>query len=88
MKTIGISKNIRDLIRSNADEGETINDTIARLLDNAENLQPYDANKKSNRTNISISEENFNRLQDLKSDKESYNSVIQRLILSENVPLD
>lgn len=60
-------------------EGETINDTLARLLENMDGLPPYQP-KKPKRTNITISEENFNKLNSLKANKESFNSVLERLI--------
>lgn len=79
MKTIGISKNIRKLIEENSMEGENINDTLARLLEDVENLPPYQP-KKPQRTNITISQENFDKLNSLKENKESFNSVLERLI--------
>ena len=79
MKTIGISKNIRIMIEENSMEGENINDTLARLLENVDDLPPYQP-KKLKRTNITISEENFNKLNSLKANKESFNSVLERLI--------
>jgi len=82
MKTIGITKDIRNLIEANAEDGETINETLERLLNDVDELVPYEP-KKPNRTNITITDENFNRLESLKSNKESYNSVIERLIISE-----
>jgi len=79
MKTIGISKNIRIMIEENSMEGENINDTLVRLLEDVDDLPPYQP-KKLKRTNITISEENFNKLNSLKADKESFNSVLERLI--------
>lgn len=79
MKTIGISKNIRNMIEENSLEDENINQTLERLLENVDNLPPYQP-KKPQRTNITISEENFNKLNSLKENKESFNSVLARLI--------
>ena len=79
MKTIGISKNIRIMIEENSMEGENINDTLSRLLEDVDDLPPYQP-KRPQRTNITLSEENFSKLNSLKADKESFNSVLERLI--------
>ena len=82
MKTIGITTDIKNMIVVYAEDGERINDTLSRLLDNVGELDEFQP-KTQRRTNITISEDNFDKLNSLKSNKESYNSVIERLITAE-----
>jgi len=81
MKTIGISKKTRDDLRHLREDRESVNDTISRLLENAVAEEYSD---EPRRTNIHLTEENLNRIKELKSyPTESYDSIIARLIQSQ-----
>ena len=78
MKTISISKKSRSAIKEFAEEKESVNDTVTRLLENAE-LSSYST--ESRRTTIQISEENLEKLKSLKTyPTEPLGDVIFRLI--------
>ena len=76
MKNIRVSKNIRTMIEEFAEEGESVNTTLTRLLEDVEKIN---FNEKS--TTINVSEENLQKLKDAKSyPTEPYSSIIARLI--------
>ena len=82
-KTIGINKGLKLLLNQMAEDGETMDATVSRLLDECEetNVLEIDTSK----ANIHISEDTFQRLNDAKLfSTEAYNSVIFRLIQSQN----
>lgn len=63
MKTMGIQKDLRDEINNVSIDGETVDATINRLLDAVEAGMGEDIDfTRSRRTNISISEDTYNRL--------------------------
>lgn len=78
MKTIGITKETRQMIREFSDDGESVNDTVTRLLKDAE---VRDNSELSKRTNIKITEDNLEKLKGLKSyPSEPVSNVVQRLL--------
>lgn len=80
MKSITINKEIHTLLKNVAVNGESVNKTVTRLLESDE-IQDYVENP---RAVIKVSEENYKKLDALKgSPKESYGSVILRLINSQ-----
>lgn len=77
MKTISILTDTRQQLRDMADDGESVNDVLTRLLDDMEPV----VQTPPKRTNINLSEENLERLKELKSyPTEPYNSIILRLM--------
>lgn len=84
MKTIGVKKEVRNEIYMVAEDGESVNDTISRLLENKENIIGFEKKRKPvNRTNINLDEDVLEQLKELREDKESLGSVIVRLIQSQ-----
>ena len=80
MKTIGITKGVRSDISAVAGDGESVNDTISRLLENKKNIIAYER-EPNDRTNIHLDEDVLAQLTELKGDpREPYGSVIMRLI--------
>lgn len=78
-KTIGINKGLRSMIEEVAKEGESVDETLTRLMDNSDRTQLIALD--GTRTNIALSEETFNRLKNYKIfSTESHISVIFRLI--------
>jgi len=81
MKTIGINKGIRKMINDVAEDGETVDATLTRLLESVELSDELDSTK----TNIVISEETFQKLTDARMyPTEPHISVIFRLIQSQH----
>ena len=79
MKTVGINKGLKTLIEEVAREGETVDQTLSRLMDDADDSQMMELN--GTRTNIALSEGTFNRLKKYRLfSTESNISVIFRLI--------
>ena len=79
MKTIGINKGLKKMIDEVADDGESVDATLKRLIENAE--KPTEV-MDGKRTNIGISEETFDLLNEYKIfSTESHISVIYRLIV-------
>ena len=84
MKTITVNREVRNMIKEEANEKESVNSTIKRLLENMDQPQPKLADKT--RTTIHLEEEVLNHLQLLKiHPTESYNSIITRLINSKKL---
>ena len=80
MTTIGITKQIKEKLEDERKENETMNDIIMRLIDSCENIEPY---VPVEQTNIKVSENTLHKLRALRqSPKESYGSVIVRLLNS------
>ena len=83
MKTITVSKDTREKIRELAEEKESVNDVISRLLKDAKG-QGID--KSSRRTTIHISEDNLNKLKEMKSyPNEPVSKVVARLISEKGI---
>jgi hypothetical protein len=82
-KTVGINKGLKSLLDEVAYDGESVDATISRLLDQVDNVDVCELD--STRANIHISEETFKRLNDAKLfSTESHISVIFRLIQSQH----
>ena len=80
MRCVSINKEIRKQIIEASQGNESVNDTVRRLLVNAE--KPKRLNMK--KTTISLDEDVLDRLDELKAyDREPYGSVIVRLLNSE-----
>lgn len=78
MKNISISKKTRTMIEEIRNDGESVNDTITRLL---ENVEASEYSEETRRTTINLSEENLNHLKSVKSyPTETYSAIIERLI--------
>lgn len=75
MKVIKISKELRRKIRLASIEGETVDETINRLLPN---IAPR--TKHVGHTNITISDETHSKLKDVQEDGETLTKVIDRLV--------
>lgn len=80
MVSIGIRKDLKDILLKMKDDDESMDQLVVRLLENSKDIEPYVENP---RTNIKISENTFHRLKELKGPKESYGSVILRLLNSQ-----
>ena len=81
MVTISISMELKNEIKDKRKEKESMDKILSRLIENCKDIEPYVENR---RANIHISEETLSRLNELKgSPKESYGSVILRLINSQ-----
>ena len=81
MVTIGITMKLKGKINEKREEKESVDEILSRLIENCNDIEPYVENP---RTNIRISEETLSKLNELKgSPKESYGSVILRLINSQ-----
>ena len=79
MKTVGINKGLKKLIEMEMKEGETVDDCLNRLMDEAEKPQTVVLDKT--KTNIGVSEETFNRLVEHRLfSTEIHISVIFRLL--------
>lgn len=79
MKTVGINKGLKNMIEEVAKDGESVDQTLSRLMDNAMKTSFKDLD--GTRTNIALSEETFNRLKQYRVfSTESNISVIFRLI--------
>jgi len=82
-KTVGVNKGLKLLLDEVAYDGESVDATISRLLDQVDDVDVCELD--STRSNIHISEETFKRLNDAKLfSTESYISVIFRLIQSQH----
>lgn len=82
MKTVGINKGIKKMIEDVAEDGESVDQTLTRLMANQH--KTYVKRLDSQRTNIRLSDETFSELKKYKIfSTESNISVIFRLI-SEN----
>ena len=80
MTTIGIPRTIKDRLEDERKENETMNDIITRLIDSCDDIESYVPVKQ---TNIKVSENTLYKLRTLRqSPKESYGSVITRLLNS------
>jgi len=78
-KTIGINTGIKKMIDDASNEGESVEKFLSRLLDEADKVETKEIDTSN--TNIGMSEETFNKLNDAKLfSSESYNSIIFRLI--------
>ena len=78
MKTVKVTRHTRELIRTYSVDGESVSDTVDRLLKSNNPLPKEDRTV----TNISLNEDTFNNLKKYKSyDTESHSDVIMRLIL-------
>ena len=78
MKNITVSKKTREEIRNIAEDNESVDDVITRLLENVEKPS-FDTD--SRRTTINISEANLIKLKQLKEyPKEPVSKVVARLI--------
>ena len=75
MKTIKIPKQMRRDIRLVSIEGETVDDTIKRLLPKANRRESI-----SGRTNIRISDETYSKLKRIKGDDETLVRTLERVI--------
>lgn len=83
-KTIAVNKGMKKMISEVADEGESVDKTLSRLLDELESNEVQELD--SSRANIHVSEETFHRLNDAKLfSTEAYISVIFRLINSKKL---
>ena len=81
MKTVGINKGMKKLIESVAEDGETVDATLNRLLDMVD--LPSEQ-MDSTKTNIRLSDETFQKLNNAKIySTEPHNTVIFRLIHSQ-----
>ena len=81
MKTIKITKDVREMIRLFSEEDETVDDTLNRLFDL---FEPSDQiyGKDCGITNVSIDEATLDRLKSYKMTiKESHSDTILRLLL-------
>ena len=86
MKTIGINNEIKAKLQDEMMENESMNDLIKRLMDSCDDIEPY---VPLERCNIHIAEDTFERLQSFRqSPKESYGSVITRLLNSQKCNSD
>lgn len=85
MTTISISTDIKQKLEDERKENESINDILARLMDECDDIEPY---VPLDNINIRMSEETFYRLKSLKGERESYNSVIVRLINSKKSSIE
>ena len=66
------------MIEEIRNDGESVNDTITRLL---ENVEASEYSEETRRTTINLSEENLNHLKSVKSyPTETYSAIIERLI--------
>ena len=79
MKTIAVQKEIREMLENYAEETESMDETINRLID--EHNKSFIKYNDSFKTNINVSEETFNRLKDCKMYSTERNvSIISRLL--------
>lgn len=79
MKTIGINKGLKKMIEEASEDGESVDMCISRLLDEVKSNNTVELD--STRTNIGVSEETFQRLNENKIfSTESHISVIYRLL--------
>lgn len=79
MKTVGINKGIKKMIEDVAEDGETVDQTLSRLM--RYHNKTYIKRLDSQRTNIRLTEETFNELKKFRLfSTESNISVIFRLI--------
>ena len=63
MKTMGIQKDLRDMLSTISKDDETVDATINRILDLVEDGMNEDIDfTRSRRTNINISEDTYDRL--------------------------
>lgn len=78
MKTISISKRTREEIKHLSKYGETVGDTLSRLLQSIDK----DTCELKGRTNISINEDIYELLKTKQGSNESFNATIERAIRS------
>ena len=79
MKTVGINKGLKNMIEEVAKDGESVDQTLSRLMDDA--IETSFRDLDGTRTNIALSEGTFNRLKKYRLfSTESNISVIFRLI--------
>ena len=83
MKTIGITMEIKGKLEDERKDSESFNDILQRLIENCDDIESY---VPCERTNIKVSEDTLVKLRSLRqSSKESYGSVITRLINSKKL---
>lgn len=88
MKTIGVSKQLRQYIKDvSLKEDKSVDATLNRLMDNT--IKPNHEMLVGGRTNINISEETYARLNEYRLyNTEAIVGVILRLILNDNSNLN
>lgn len=88
MKTLGVKKDVRYLINEVSIDGESVNDTLTRVLDSIldEVLESDVDLSKYQRTNISISEENYDKLLTIKNVKGGslVNAIKESVVVYQN----
>ena len=83
MKTIAIRREVKELLGEFAEESESMNDAVSRLLENGVEL---DMSDNYDKTNIWISDESYEQMKRLRlNTNESNNSVLSRLLYAEMV---
>lgn len=82
MVTVKIPVIIRELLREYSVDGESVEDTINRLLDDVSDNMNNSKYSNSNSININISHDTMDRIKSLKiTDNESYGKILHRAIV-------
>ena len=79
MKTVGINKGIKKMIEDMAEDGETVDQTLSRLMESSDKTDMVELDGQ--RTNIKLKDKTFDKLKEHRLfSTESNISVIFRLI--------
>ena len=81
MKTVGITKELREKLRNFEDDGESTDEAINRLLDIVEPYMSEDVTFDRGTTNINLSSETMMRIKSFQiREKESYGRILKRAL--------
>lgn len=87
MKTMTITKELREGIREQARGNEPVDKTVRRILRNVHKDMGTDFDfSRSQRTNIAVSEDTYKKLEKYKlHEKEPINRVLKRAVVLNNI---